>query len=161
MLKNKFKQTDKSESIRGLNNNEIFVLEHHGLFDGEYYQIRRRFQLSCFKVMNGLNTDFDDIGAVWFLVDFINKFITEEALDFTKTTNDQALQFFAYAYKEYQKDEVSNISQPKVEKWVWKMIEFNPRFFTDKHLEHGYKYEIYSLFKKMNENGLCVEYEEV
>ena len=157
MLKNKSKQSNEPKTLRHLKRFELFVLNNHTYFEDGRYRLRRTFQLSACGELNNLCKNFPNISAMWFIVDFVNKFITEEALDPAKTTDDEVIQFFAYAYREYE-EEITIIDQSKVEASIEKLMTFNPKFFTDKHLDNDYKYEIYLLFKKMFESGLDVEF---
>lgn len=159
MFVKKSKQNKKSKPLRALSEMETFVLNHHTCTDGEHYYLRRKFLLSSFKDLNKNNVDFDDISMTWFFVDFINLFITLEGLDPTKTSDDEVIKFFAYAYERYS-DEMFRISQNRVETWVEELMKFNPKFFSDQHLDNDYKYEIYLLFKRMFDNGLDVSFEE-
>ena len=156
MFKKKSKQTNEPKSLRHLKRFELFVLNNHTYFEDGRYRLRRTFQLSACEELNNLCKNFTNISAMWFIVDFVNKFITEEALDPTKTTDDEVIQFFAYAYSEYE-EKITLIDQSKVETWIKKLMKFNPKFFNDKHLDNDYKYEIYLLFKKMFESGLDVD----
>ena len=114
MVKKKSKQTNEPNSLRHLKRFELFVLKNHTYFEDGRYRLRRTFQLSACGELNNLCKNFPNISAIWFIVDFVNKFITEEALDPAKTTDDEVIQFFAYAYREYE-EEITLIDQSKVE----------------------------------------------
>lgn len=101
----------------------------------------------------------DDCATMCYFADLLNKFITDEGKDESKTSDEKVMEFFVYAYEQYGK--IEYLDQNNAEAFIKKLIDFNPKFFNDKHLDHSYKYEIYLLFVKLAEHGLDVEYKEV
>jgi hypothetical protein len=149
---------EEPSHLRDINEHEIFVLRQHLHTDGKHYCLRRNFRL---YTIHGLTTcrNYTDIVAECYFADLLNKFITDEGKDESKTSDEKVMEFFVYAYEQYGK--IEYLDQNNAEAFIKKLIDFNPKFFNDKHLNHSYKYEIYLLFVKLAEHGLDVEYKEV
>ena len=75
MFKNKSKQNNEPKSLRHLKRFELFVLNNHTYFEDGRYRLRRTFQLSACEELNNLCKNFTNISAMWFIVDFVNKFM--------------------------------------------------------------------------------------
>ena len=142
--------------LRDIDEIEIFVLKQHLYTDGKHYCLRRNFRLSSIRYLITCRTN-DDCATMCYFADIINKFITDEGKDESKTSDEEVMEFFVYAYKH----KIELLNQNAAETFIKQLIDFNPKFFNDKHLDHSYKYEIYLLFVKLAEHGLDVEYKEV
>ena len=153
------KKNGEPSHLRELNSDERFTIAEHLQTDGEHYYLQRNFRLSTLHEMSRMNGTFCDNAVVCYFADLINKFITDEGRDESKTSDEEVIKFFAYAYKHFK--EIEYLDQDNAEEWVKNLIQFNPKFFNDKHLAHSYKYEIYLLFVKLAKQGLWVKYKEV
>lgn len=153
------KKSEEPSHLRELNMNERFTFGEHLQTDGEHYYLRRNFRLSAFHSLYRTSGSFCGIAVECYFTDLINKFITNEGKDESKTSDEEVIKFFTYAYQQYRKME--DLDQENIEELIKKLIHFNPKFFNDKHLAHNYKYEVHLLFVKLAEQGLDVKYKEV
>lgn len=153
------KKNEEPSHLRDLNKDENFTFSEHLQTDGDHYYLRRNFRLSTLHIISKMNGSFCDIVVECCFADLINKFITDEGKDESKTSDEEVIKFFAYAYKQYRN--IEYLDQNSTTEWIEKLIDFNPKFFNDKHLAHDYKYEVYLLFVKLAEQGISVKYKEV
>lgn len=153
------KKNGEPSHLRELNSDERFTIGEHLQTNGEHYYLRRNFRLSAFHCLCRTSGSFCGNTVECYLTDLINKFITDEGKDESKTSDEEVIKFFTYAYQQYKKME--DLDQDNIEELIKKLIQFNPKFFNDKHLAHSYKREVYLLFVKLAEQGLWVKYKEV
>ena len=157
MFESLSKKSNQTKS-RPITSSEAGVMTYHYRRVGSKYVLERRFQLSCIRKMSTFHT-FEDISKIWFILKFVNKFLTEEARYSNSISDDEMIDFFSYAYRSFY-DECHSLYQENVEEWIKSMLEYNPRVFSDKAFSNGYKNEVNLLYKEMLDNGLDVEVKE-
>lgn len=120
----------------------------------------RKFQLGCIANLSHFDPQY--IGEYFviytYILEFLDDFLTEEAMDYEKVSDERMLDFFAYAYGHLAFEEVFG-KQPRLLNYLYSKIEtlekYDPEIFnTKKHPRVDI--EIAKLISHLREKGLNV-----
>ena len=120
----------------------------------------RKFQLGCIANLSRFDPQY--IGEYFviytYILEFLDDFLTEEAMDYEKVSDERMLDFFAYAYGHLAFEEVFG-KQPRLLNYLYSKIEilekYDPEIFnTKKHPQVDI--EIAKLIAHLREKGLNV-----